>query len=109
MLTQFRLIIGACFALIGGALQAATQSSDFILVARVVTGMGTGALTGITPVLVSETSSAGQRGGYLGYVFIANCKYSRHDSMHTQVLTAVRLGNFCGLLAFLWTVFRRQR
>ena len=66
------LWIGAIFALIGGALQAATQSSDFILVARVVTGLGTGALTGITPVLVSETSSADHRGGFLGYVFIAN-------------------------------------
>ncbi|KAH7088396.1 major facilitator superfamily transporter sugar [Paraphoma chrysanthemicola] len=66
------LWIGAVFALIGGALQAATQSSDFILVARVITGLGTGALTGITPVLVSETSSASHRGGFLGYVFIAN-------------------------------------
>jgi MFS family permease len=66
------LFIGAFFALIGGALQAATQSSDFILVARVVTGVGTGALTGITPVLISETSTATHRGGYLGYVFIAN-------------------------------------
>lgn len=60
------------FALVGGALQAATQSSNFILVARVVTDLGTGALTGITPVLVSETSSASHRGGFLGYVFIAN-------------------------------------
>ncbi|OIW29302.1 major facilitator superfamily transporter sugar [Coniochaeta ligniaria NRRL 30616] len=66
------LFIGSFVALIGGALQAATQSSDFILVARVVTGVGTGALTGITPVLISETSSAQHRGGYLGYVFIAN-------------------------------------
>jgi hypothetical protein len=32
------------------------------------------ALTGITPVLVSETSSAEHRGGFLGYVFVANCK-----------------------------------
>lgn len=53
-------------------MQCATQSSTFILVARVVTGLGTGALTGITPVLVAETSTAGHRGGYLGYVFIAN-------------------------------------
>ncbi|KAH0006774.1 major facilitator superfamily transporter sugar, partial [Aureobasidium melanogenum] len=66
------LFWAAVFALIGGALQAATQSADFILVARVVTGLGTGALTGITPVLVSEVSSAEHRGGFLGYVFIAN-------------------------------------
>lgn len=36
------LVIGACFGLVGGALKAATQSSSFILVARVVTGLGTG-------------------------------------------------------------------
>lgn len=34
------------------------------------------ALTGIVPVLVSETSSANHRGGFLGYVFIANCQHS---------------------------------
>ncbi|OGM45198.1 hexose carrier protein [Aspergillus bombycis] len=66
------LLFGSIFALVGGALQASIQSSDFMLVARVVTGIGTGALTGITPVLVSEISSAEHRGGYLGYVFIAN-------------------------------------
>jgi len=37
------VFLAAIFALAGGALQAATQSSDFILVARVVTGLGTGA------------------------------------------------------------------
>ncbi|KGO74531.1 Major facilitator superfamily domain, general substrate transporter [Penicillium italicum] len=66
------LLAGSTFALIGGALQAAAQNSNFMLCARVVTGIGTGALTGITPVLVSETSSANHRGGFLGYVFIAN-------------------------------------
>ncbi|PVH98168.1 general substrate transporter [Periconia macrospinosa] len=66
------LFFAAIFAIVGGALQAATQGADFILVARVVTGLGTGALTGITPVLVSEVSSADHRGGFLGYVFIAN-------------------------------------
>ncbi|PWY83719.1 general substrate transporter [Aspergillus sclerotioniger CBS 115572] len=66
------LFVGALFALVGGALQAAAQSSDFMLVARVVTGIGTGGLAGITPVLVSETSAADRRGGFLGYIFIAN-------------------------------------
>jgi MFS family permease len=58
--------------LIGGALQAATQNLEFILVARVITGIGTGALTGITPVLIAEVSKSDHRGGFLGYVFIAN-------------------------------------
>ncbi len=66
------LLIAAGFALVDGALQAATQSSDFILVARIVTGLGTGSLTAITLVYIAEVSSAGHRGGYLGYVFIAN-------------------------------------
>jgi len=66
------IFIAAIFALIGGALQAATQSLDFILVARIVTGLGTGALTGITPVLIAEVSASDHRGGFLGYVFIAN-------------------------------------
>ncbi|OQD68675.1 hypothetical protein PENDEC_c032G06746 [Penicillium decumbens] len=66
------LQLGAIFALIGGALQSAAQSSNFMICARVLTGIGTGALTGITPVLVAETSSADHRGGFLGYVFVAN-------------------------------------
>ncbi|KAJ5835803.1 hypothetical protein N7447_001829 [Penicillium robsamsonii] len=66
------LLAGSLFALVGGALQAGAQDSNCMLCARVVTGIGTGALTGITPVLVSETSSADRRGGFLGYVFIAN-------------------------------------
>ena len=66
------IFFAAMFALVGGALQSATQSLDFILVARVVTGLGTGALTGITPVLISEVSASDHRGGFLGYVFIAN-------------------------------------
>ncbi|CAK7265213.1 hypothetical protein SEPCBS119000_001397 [Sporothrix epigloea] len=66
------LFIAAFFSFIGGALQSAAQSSSFLLVARVITGIGTGALTGTTPVLVSEVSTAVHRGSYLGYVFIAN-------------------------------------
>ncbi|KAL7424631.1 hypothetical protein Q5752_000315 [Cryptotrichosporon argae] len=65
-------LVGAVFAMIGGALQAATQSATFILVARVVTGLGTGALTAIIPVYVSETSTSHGRGKFLGLVFIAN-------------------------------------
>jgi MFS family permease len=38
------LFIGSIFAAVGGALQAAIQSSDFMLVARVITGIGTGGM-----------------------------------------------------------------
>ncbi|ORX34867.1 major facilitator superfamily transporter sugar [Kockovaella imperatae] len=60
------------FAMIGGALQAATQSAAMIIVARIITGIGTGALTAIIPVYVSETSTSHGRGRFLGLVFIAN-------------------------------------
>lgn len=100
MLTCRSLFIGAVFALIGGALQAATQSSDFILIARVITGLGTGALTGITPVLISETSTAGHRGGYLGYVFIANCKWPKKHAGGIY-LTRYRPGYLCRILALI--------
>jgi len=59
-------LIAAGFALVGGAPQSVTQSSDWILVARVVTGLGT------TPVYIAEVSSADHRRGFLGSVFIAN-------------------------------------
>lgn len=55
------LLIGSAFACVGGAFQAATQSSDFILVVRVV-----------PIILITEMSTADHRGAFLGYVFIAN-------------------------------------
>ena len=36
------LLAGALFALVGGALQSAAQSSDFMICARALTGIGTG-------------------------------------------------------------------
>jgi MFS family permease len=104
------LFYAAIFALVGGALQAATQGSDFILVARVVTGLGTGALTGITPVLVSEVSSAEHRGGFLGYVFIANYLGTVFPTLvrESHALTNVDR-YFRSVLARLWLVFRQPR
>ena len=48
--------------MVGGALQSATQSATFILLARIVTGLGTGALTAIIPVYVAETVERRIRG-----------------------------------------------
>jgi len=36
------IFLGAIVSLVGGALQAAAQGADFMLVARVITGTGTG-------------------------------------------------------------------
>lgn len=56
----------------GGALQAAAQNLAFMLVARVISGIGIGAITSITPVWVSELAPASNRGAQIGYVFVAN-------------------------------------
>ena len=64
MIGPFFKAIVAIVAIVGDALQAATASSNSILVARVISG--------ITPVLVSEMSSADHRGDFLGYVSIAS-------------------------------------
>ncbi|KAJ5578832.1 Major facilitator superfamily domain general substrate transporter [Penicillium hetheringtonii] len=67
------MLMGAIFALVGGALQSAAQNSNFMICARVLTGIGTGGnFDWHHPVLVAETSSAEHRGGFMGYVFIAN-------------------------------------
>lgn len=47
------LLMGAVFALVGGALQSAIQSSDFMICARVVTGIGTGGVLGPSSPLSS--------------------------------------------------------
>ncbi|CAG8014790.1 unnamed protein product [Penicillium nalgiovense] len=39
------LLAGSLFALVGGALQAGAQNSDFMLCARVITGIGTGGIS----------------------------------------------------------------
>ena len=64
--------VASFFAMVGGALQSATQSAAMILVSRIITGIGTGALTAIIPVYVAETSTSHGRGRFLGLVFIAN-------------------------------------
>ncbi|EED14976.1 MFS sugar transporter, putative [Talaromyces stipitatus ATCC 10500] len=68
------------WVLFSATLLGDAQNSNFMIYARVVTGIGTGALTGITPVLVSETSSADHRSGFLGCVVIANCKRALNPS-----------------------------
>ncbi|KAB8303355.1 hypothetical protein EYC80_004787 [Monilinia laxa] len=66
------IFFAAMFALVGGALQVAARNAGWIMGARVVTGMGTGGLMAVVPVYIAEVSSANHRGGFLGYVFIAN-------------------------------------
>ena len=63
------------------------------------------ALTGITPVLVSETSSANHRGGFLGYVFIANCELSIVISTVGMVLSDIHHFQDLGISVAYWISF----
>lgn len=49
------MLIGSLFALVGGALQAAAQNSNFMICARVCTGIGTGGK--FVPASVDSTNS----------------------------------------------------
>ncbi|ESZ92908.1 MFS sugar transporter [Sclerotinia borealis F-4128] len=64
--------IAASLALAGGTLQSSAHNAAWIMGARVVTGMGTGGLMAAVPVYIAEISPASHRGGFLGYVFVAN-------------------------------------
>lgn len=90
------VFFAAIFALVGGALQSATQSADFILVARVVTGLGTGALTAIVPVYIAEVSASNHRGGFLGELLVElRCELCANmlsqDMYSLQIISVSRL------------------
>jgi hypothetical protein len=55
-------------------------------------------------VLVSETSSANHRGGFLGYVFIANCEFIRSDLSDIWMLTLGLLSDL-GISVAYWISF----
>ena len=76
------LFFAAMFALVGGALQAATQSADFILVARVVTGLGTG---GKHWILCSDDISSNQSAPQLSPVSLL---YSSRKSPAQNIVVA---------------------
>lgn len=56
------LMVGAAFVLIGGILMGSSFSRAQFIVARIVTGIGIGYCTSVTPVYQSEVSATEQRG-----------------------------------------------
>lgn len=60
---RVKLIFWGCVVIIiGGVLQAAATSTDFLITARVISGVGNGILTATVPLYAAECSKASSRG-----------------------------------------------
>lgn len=64
--------VGCVWALIGAALQCTAQNPGWMLAARLINGIGTGALTGIVPVWASEMVEHTSRGKFIAMEFTLN-------------------------------------
>lgn len=63
---RLKLIFAGCFIMIvGGALQAGSTTVAFLIVARVISGLGNGLLTSTVPLYAAECSKAHSRGRLL--------------------------------------------
>jgi len=56
------VFFGACWCLVGGALQSGSTNDSMFIVARVITGVGTGHLNAIVPVWSAEVAQTHARG-----------------------------------------------
>ncbi|BFZ65358.1 hypothetical protein YB2330_006524 [Saitoella coloradoensis] len=68
----FGIMFGVFWSVLGGALQAGAMNINWMLCARLITGIGTGFLNCIIPSYTAETSEAKSRGGAISTVFLAN-------------------------------------
>ena len=66
------IFIGCLWCILGAALQSAAQNMNWMLCARVITGIGTGHLNSIVPAFAGEIATTRHRGAAIVLVFIAN-------------------------------------
>jgi len=66
------IAFGAVWAVLGATLQCSAQSSDWMLWARLVNGVGTGILNAIVPVWATETAEHTSRGQFIAIEFTLN-------------------------------------
>ncbi|ODQ50374.1 putative MFS monosaccharide transporter [Saitoella complicata NRRL Y-17804] len=69
---RFGVWAGTLWCVAGAALQASAQNSNWMLCARIITGVGTGHLNAIVPVWTAEISKSHSRGASISIVFLAN-------------------------------------
>ncbi|KAL8291519.1 hypothetical protein RQP46_002497 [Phenoliferia psychrophenolica] len=66
------VLFGCAWIVIGAPLQASAQGSTWMVCARIVNGIGTGALNAIVPVWSAETSGHTSRGFFIALEFTLN-------------------------------------
>jgi sugar porter (SP) family MFS transporter len=64
--------VASIWTMFGAALQASAQNNEWMFVARVFNGIGTGMLNAITPVWATETASHTSRGAFVAIEFTLN-------------------------------------
>lgn len=64
--------LGSSISILGACLQCAAQNSTWMLVARVINGIGTGALNTIVPAWASEVAEHTSRGKFIAIEFTLN-------------------------------------
>lgn len=90
--------LACAWGLVGAALQTAAMDANWMIIARVVNGIGTGILNVIVPVWATETASHTSRGQFVAIEFTNNI---------LGVVVAYWLGFGCsfvdgGLSPFVW-------
>ncbi|KAI1827404.1 general substrate transporter [Xylaria intraflava] len=66
------IAIGAAWAVFGASLQASAMSSNWMIGARAVNGIGTGILNAVVPVWATETAEHTSRGQFIAIEFTLN-------------------------------------
>ena len=66
------IAFGAVIATFGAALQCSAMSHNWMIVSRLITGFGTGALNAIVPTYASEMSDHASRGQFIAIEFTLN-------------------------------------
>ena len=66
------IALGAGWAVIGASLQTSAMNSNWMIVARLINGWGTGILNAIVPVWATETADHTSRGQFIAIEFTLN-------------------------------------
>lgn len=66
------IFFGSLWVILGASLQASAQNITWMMLARVITGCGTGIYNAVVPVWVAELSKHDKRGQAIGFEFVFN-------------------------------------
>lgn len=78
------VVFGSLWALVGAVLQAAAQDISMMCVARVIAGVGVGAIDCVVPVWSAEVSSHSARGAFLAIEFFMVSLFSSSEIVPEQ-------------------------